>query len=423
MAFSFGFPVKPLDPVVRFEDGEIICCNFPSSLLECGDGSLLTGKTGKIVSRVLTEDSENVTIFYKGDLMEKRAVTIKDVAKEAGVSVATASRALGNYGYVSEEARKRVIEVARRLSYNHNLVAKSLRTRRTLTVGYLLPDITNPFYAGIARGIQDVAFEQGYSVIICNNDNDTTKTERFLKMFIRNRVEGIIYSTPFNQALEEMVGMAIKNGIPVVNCYGSTRVPALDVVTGDAEGGCYKATKYLLDLGHRKIAFLRVRGSGISERRFAGCKRAFEEMGLAIEPELVLEADDYSQKSGYLNAKAFFGGKIKVSAIFAFSEQLGIGALKAAWEEGMEVPETLSLVAIDDIIAEILHPPLTSLSIPTYEAGRMAALLLLERINGRVDLPSRQVMLEERLIIRESVGKPEMVGDEEKVPGRSYWDS
>ncbi len=349
--------------------------------------------------------------------MEKKTITIKDVAKEARVSAATASRALGNYGYVSDEARRKVLEAAKKLNYNHNLVAKSLRTHRTLIIGYLLPDITNPFYAGIARGIQDVAFEQGYNAIICNNDNDTTKTERFLKMFIRNRVEGIIYSTPFNKALEGMVEIAMKNGIPVVNCYGSTRVKALDVVTGDAEGGCYKVTQYLLSLGHTRIAFLKVLGSGISEKRFAGCKRAFEEKGLAMDPELILEANDYSQMSGYLTAKNFFSKKNKASALFAFSEQLGIGALKAAREEGIEVPGTLSLVAIDDIMAEMLHPPLASLSIPTYEAGRMAALLLFERIGGRVNVPSRQVMLEERLIMRESVSRVAMVNNEKEVSG------
>ncbi|MGQ9472454.1 MAG: LacI family DNA-binding transcriptional regulator [Candidatus Caldatribacteriaceae bacterium] len=338
--------------------------------------------------------------------MKERAVTIKDVAREAGVSVATASRVLGNYGYVSEEARKKVLKAARELGYNHNLVARSLRTNRTFTIGYLLPDITNSFYAGIARGIQDVAFEQGYSVIICNNDNDTTKTERFMKMFVRNRVEGIIYSTPFNQALEEMVGMAIKNGIPVVNCYGSTRVPALDVVTGDAEGGCYRATKYLLDLGHRKIAFLRVRGSGISERRFAGCKKAFEEMGLEIDPQLVLEAEDYSQKSGYLSAKVFLSGGIKATALFAFSEQLGIGVLKAVREEGIRIPEDFSIIAVDDIIAEVLTPPLTSLSIPAYEAGKAAVSLLFSRIEEQVSKPFRKVVLEDKLVIRESVNKP-----------------
>ncbi|BER91858.1 LacI family DNA-binding transcriptional regulator [Atrimonas thermophila] len=335
-------------------------------------------------------------------MAKKEVVTIKDVAREAGVSVATASRALGGYGYVSKEAKSRVLEAARKLGYNHNLVAKSLRTRKTYTLGYLLPDIANPFYAGIARGIQDVAFEQGYSVIICNNDNDITKTERFLKMFIRNRVEGIIYSAPFNQALKEMVETAIANGIPVVNCYGSTRIAALDVVTGDAEGGCYKAVRHLLELGHRKIGFLKVRGSGISKRRFAGCKRALEEAGVEIFPELIVEVSDYSQASGYLGAKMLFARKELPTAVFAFSEQLAIGVLKAARENSISIPEKLSLIGVDDVIGEVLEPPLTSVKIPTYEAGKAAATLLLERIEKQIEEGSREVVLEEKLVVRES---------------------
>jgi len=334
----------------------------------------------------------------------KGIVTIKDVAKKAGVSVATASRALGGYGYVSKEARDRVLEAAKKLGYNHNLVAKSLRTRKTYTLGYLLPDIANPFYAGIARGIQDVAFERGYSVIICNNDNDIIKTERFLKMFIRNRVEGIIYSAPFNQALKEMVEVAIANGIPVVNCYGSTRVPALDMVTGDAEGGCYKAVRHLLELGHRRIGFLKVRESGISKRRFAGCKRALEEAGVEILPGLVVEVSDYSQASGYLGAKMLFARKELPTAIFAFSEQLAIGVLKAARESSIPIPEKLSLIGVDDVIGEALEPPLTSVKIPTYEAGKAAATLLLERIEKQLEDSPREVILEEKLVVRESTG-------------------
>jgi LacI family transcriptional regulator len=334
--------------------------------------------------------------------MERRTVTIKDVAREAGVSVATASRALGNYGYVSKETRKKVLEAAAKLNYNHNLVAKSLRTRRTFTIGYLLPDITNPFYAGIARGIQDVAFARGYSVILCNNDNDTTKTERFFKMFLRSRMEGIIYSTPYNEALREMVERAIESGIPVVNCYGSTRVPALDVVMGDAEGGCYRATKYLLELGHRNIAFLKVRESGISKRRFEGCQRAFKEVGLEIPEDFVVEVGDYSQESGYLSAKILFTRQDLPTAVFAFSEQLAIGVLKAARESGIKVPEQLSLVGIDDVIGEVLQPSLTSVRIPTYEAGKTAAMLLLERIEGYLPAAPRRVVLKEKLIVRES---------------------
>jgi LacI family transcriptional regulator len=340
-------------------------------------------------------------------MAKKEVVTIKDVAREAGVSVATASRALGGYGYVSKEAKSRVLEAARKLGYNHNLVAKSLRTRKTYTLGYLLPDIANPFYAGIARGIQDVAFEQGYSVIICNNDNDITKTERFLKMFIRNRVEGIIYSAPFNQALKEMVETAIANGIPVVNCYGSTRVAALDTVTGDAEGGCYKAVRHLLELGHQRIAFLKVRESGISKRRFSGCKRALEEAGVEIPQDLIVEVSDYSQASGYLGAKMLFARKELPTAVFAFSEQLAIGVLKAARENSIPIPKRLSLIGVDDVIGEVLEPPLTSVKIPTYEAGKAAATLLLDRIEGRIEDSPREVILEEKLIIRESTKTPE----------------
>ncbi|MEN3183559.1 MAG: LacI family DNA-binding transcriptional regulator [Atribacterota bacterium] len=336
--------------------------------------------------------------------MEKRTVTIRDVAKEAGVSVATASRALGNYGYVSEETRKKVLEAARKLDYNHNLVAKSLRTRRTFTIGYLLPDIMNPFYAGIARGIQDVAFLRGYNVILCNNDNDITKTERFCKMFLRSRVDGIIYSTPYNEVLHEMAELAIKNGIPVVNCYGSTRVPALDVVTGDAEGGCYKAVRYLLGLGHRKIAFLKVRESGISKRRFEGCRKALEEFGIEVLPGFLVEVDDYSQESGYLGAKTLLSRQDLPTAVFAFNEQLAIGVLKAARENGLRVPEDLSLVGVDDVIGEVLQPPLTSVRIPTYEAGRTAAMLIFERIAGNVSDGFRTIVLEEKLIVRDSTG-------------------
>jgi DNA-binding LacI/PurR family transcriptional regulator len=342
--------------------------------------------------------------------MERRTVTIKDVAREAGVSVATASRALGNYGYVSKETRKKVLEAAAKLNYNHNLVAKSLRTRRTFTIGYLLPDITNPFYAGIARGIQDVAFTRGYSVILCNNDNDTTKTERFFKMFLRSRVEGIIYSTPYNEALREMVERAIESGIPVVNCYGSTRVPALDVVMGDAEGGCYRATKYLLELGHRNIAFVKVRESGISKRRFEGCQRALEEFGVTASPDFLIEVDDYSQESGYLGAKTLFARWDLPTAIFAFSEQLAIGVLRAARESGVKIPEDLSLVGVDDVIGEVLQPPLTSVRISTHEAGKTAAMLLFERIEKGLLNQPRRVILEERLVVRGSTQQAKISG-------------
>ncbi|HSV32378.1 MAG TPA: LacI family DNA-binding transcriptional regulator [Atribacteraceae bacterium] len=338
--------------------------------------------------------------------MEKRVVTIRDVAREAGVSVPTASRALAEYGYVKRETRKKVLETARILGYQYNLVAKSLRTNKTQTIGYFLPDITNPFYAGIARGIQDFAFARGYNVIICNNDNDILKTQQLFKMFIRNRVEGIIYSVPFNEALQEMVEIVRNNGIPIVNCYGSTRANASDVVTGNVSEGCYRATKYLLELGHRNIAFLKVRGSGINARRLEGCVKAFEEFRLELNPDLIIEAEDFTQQSGYLNSKIMFLQSRRPSALFAFNERLAMGVLKAAKEMGISIPRELSLIGVDDIMAELLEPSLTSLAIPTYEAGKTAASLLFNRIEKKKnDQPTRHMFVDELLRIRASTGQ------------------
>jgi len=334
--------------------------------------------------------------------MKDKKITIKDVAKEAGVSVATASRALGEYGYVTKETKEKVLNAALKLNYNYNALAKSLRTNKTMTIGYLLPDIANPFYSRIVRGIQDVAFEEGYNVIICSNDNDIIKTERFVKMFLRHQVEGIIYSTPYNQVLNDMCETFKKQGIPIINCYGSTQVCASDMVIGDAEKGCYQATHHLLELGHRQIAILRVKESGISKRRFEGCKKALEDFGIEIDPHFLVDAEDFSQKSGYLQAKILFSYPQKPTAILAFSEQLAIGVLKAAREDGIKVPEDLSLVGVDDIIAEVLEPPLTSVALPTYEAGRTAASLLFSRLRDGNSSPSRQVVLEEKLVVRKS---------------------
>ena len=334
--------------------------------------------------------------------MKDAKITIKDVAREAGVAVATASRALGGYGYVTKETKEKVINAALKLNYNYNAVAKSLRTNKTMTIGYLLPDIANPFYSRIVRGIQDVAFEEGYNVIMCSNDNDIIKTERFVKMFLRHRVEGIIYSTPYNQVLNDMCEDFKKQGIPVINCYGSTRLCASDVVTGDAEKSCYQATCHLLELGHRQIAILRVKESGISERRYKGCKKALQDFKVEINPRFLVDTEDFSQKSGYLQAKILFSYSQKPTALIAFSEQLAIGVLKAAREDGIKVPEDLSLMGVDDIIAEVLEPPLTSVALPTYEAGRTAASLLFSRVREGNSSSTRQVVLEEKLIVRKS---------------------
>jgi len=329
-------------------------------------------------------------------------ITLKDVAKRAGVSVATASRALGNYGYVDRDTKKKVLKAAQDLSYHFNSIAKGLRTRRTYTIGFLLPDITNPFYTRIAKGIQDVANEKGYNVVIAYDDSMSNKTKRFFDMFFQDRMEGLVYSTPYNEVLEEMCKITLKKSIPIVSCYGTKKVHYSDLVQSDSIGGCYKATKYLVESGHPNFFILKVKESSISQRRFEGIMKYYEEIGRGIDPKYVLENQDYSDRCGYESARKIFKIWEKPTAIFCFGEQLAIGVMRAAKDHNISIPDDLSLISVDDVIASQLTPSLTSVSLPVYHAGEVAAGLIIERIEEKKRIKTREIYLEEKFIIRES---------------------
>ena len=338
--------------------------------------------------------------------LKNKMVTIKDVAREAGVSVSTASRALAGYGYVKSETRDKILNAAVRLNFHYNTLAQGLRTNKSYSIGYLLPDITNPFYSRIAKGIQDYAFHHGYNVIIFSDDNDETKTKSFFKMVTQYRIEGIIYSNPYNPKLKEMCKMALEKNIPVINCYGSKRVKYSDIVLSDPIEGCFLAMMHLLELGHRDIAIIKVKGSSISDQRFEGCKKALDTYQIELPPEYVIEIDDINERSGFMASSQFFLLERKPTAIFTITEPLAIGVIKAARDSNIKIPTQLSLVSVDDIISELLSPSLTSVSIPVYEAGKTAGYLLLSRIESEEKMLSRKIYLEEKLIIRESTGIP-----------------
>ncbi|QPM68146.1 LacI family DNA-binding transcriptional regulator [Atribacter laminatus] len=334
--------------------------------------------------------------------IDKKNITLKDVALRAGVSVATASRSLGNYGYVDKETKKKVLKAAKDLNYHFNSIAKGLRTKRTHTIGFLLPDITNPFYTRIAKGIQDYAYEKGYSVVIAYDDSMSNKTIKFFEMFFQDRMEGLIFSTPYNEVLEEMCRNTLKKGIPVVSCYGTKKVRFSDLIQSDAIGGCYKATKFLFDSGFPNFFVIKVKDSSISQRRFEGIEKFYEEIGKKLNKDFVLEVKDYSDRCGYEAAKEVFILGKKPTAIFCFGEQLAIGVMRAAKDCNISIPDELSLVSVDDVIASQLTPSITSVSLPVYHAGQVAANLIIERIEGKKRIKSREIYLEERFIIRES---------------------
>jgi LacI family transcriptional regulator len=328
---------------------------------------------------------------------------MRDVAEHAGVSVTTVSHVVNNTRTVNPDTRSRVEEAMRVMGYQPNVVARSLRRGKTHTIGIILPDSANPYFAEVVRGIEDTSFSQGYSVILCNSDNDLDKERLYTNVLLEKQVDGIIFVA---------AGLSGKNihhlkdrGIPLV--LVDRRVPEVeaDYVLTDNQGGGRLATRHLIDLGHRAIACIAgPEGIKLSSDRIAGYRHALEEAGFAIQPDLIIEGD-FQFQSGYIAAQSLFGKRKEPTAIFACNDLMAIGVYRFAHEKGLRIPEQLSIVGFDDIrLAAFTHPPLTTIRQPKHTMGSTAAKLLLERMNQRDSAPRLEV-LDTQLIKRESTGQ------------------
>jgi DNA-binding LacI/PurR family transcriptional regulator len=335
-------------------------------------------------------------------------MTISDVASEAGVSVATVSRVLNNADYpVRPETRERVLEAAEKLDFRPNELARSLLLKSTRTVGLAIPDIANPYYPLISRGVEDVASEHGYTVIFCNTDRDSEKSERYITSLLQKQVDGLILAgggTDFTRASERFARL----GTHVVfigrpgHAWPSVRIPNADAAA--------TVVGHLAALGHRRVAFI----GGLSamtsaQDRFEGYSRSVAEHGLE-EDEQLLRMGDFGEESGYRAAQSLLSVSPPPTAIFAANDRMAVGALAAAHDHGLSVPDDLSLVGFDDIpVVSYLRPPLTTVALPAYEMGAAAMRLLLQQFEGEgaddTDGPA-VVRLPARLHVRASTGPP-----------------
>jgi len=326
--------------------------------------------------------------------------TIRDVAERAGVSVTTVSHVINDTRFVSEELRGRVLRAIEELNYQPSGVARSLRRKRTHTIGMIIPDNTNPFFAEVARGIEDASFELGYNVILCNSDGDLEKEMDYLGLLIEKRVDGLVFvSAGSNQATIEMLST---QEVPVVIVDRDISELAMDSVLTDNRRGGYQATHYLLTLGHRRIACI----TGPSQltpsaERVTGYRNALEEAGVAVDDLLIL-AGDFQSQSGHEAMRSLLTLSSPPTAVFVCNDLMAIGALCAAHEAGLRVPQQLSIVGFDDIaLASFTTPRLTTVAQPKYEMGLLAAEMLAERIKHK-DLSPRRRFLDVELIIRDS---------------------
>lgn len=328
--------------------------------------------------------------------------TLHDVARRAGVAPITASRALNRSGYVRGEVRQRVEAAAAQLGYVPNALASSLRSRRTQTLALVLSDITNPFFTTVARGAEAAAAEAGFLVIVCNSDEQEGKEQKYLRMLMQRRVDGILL-VPARDG-RNSIGYLKEQETPVVILDRSVAGAGVDVVRCDSEGGAYELGRLLVSLGHKKINILTgPEEVSISEERVGGCQRALREAGCAGCARIY--HGEFTPASGYEMTRRALAAEPRPTALFAANNLIAVGALKALLDLGIRVPEDVAVVGFDDLAPAIVSFPfLTVAAQPAHEMGRRGVELLLNRLSGRPPERPREVVLPTELIVRQSSG-------------------
>ncbi|HWH81630.1 MAG TPA: LacI family DNA-binding transcriptional regulator [Burkholderiaceae bacterium] len=328
--------------------------------------------------------------------------TIKHVAARAGVSFTTVSHVLNGTRRVSDSARERVERAVAEMGYSPSAVARALKTSETLILGVLVPNITNPFFAELTRGIEDCCRRTDYSVFLCNSDDDPQRQARYLQTLLERRVDGLLMAAAAGEAaaLVQRLGSA---RVPTVVVDRSIPGLAADLVRVDHQGGARLAVEHLLGLGHRAIACLSGPSEfAVSRARVQGWREAMADARIEPAPGWLLEGE-FSAAAGHDLALALLA-RGDITAIFASNDLLAIGALRAAAERGLPVPGALSVIGFDGIdFGTYSFPALTTVGHPIRAVGEKAAEVLIERIAMR-PTTDREVVLPAQLMLRESTG-------------------
>ncbi|HEX9015944.1 MAG TPA: LacI family DNA-binding transcriptional regulator [Chloroflexota bacterium] len=334
---------------------------------------------------------------------EGRAATIQDVASLAGVSISTVSRVVNDAGYpIRPETRRRVIEAVAALGFRPNPIARSLLGKPTLTIGLIVPDITNPYYPLLSRGVEDVASEHGYTVIFCNTDRSASKARHYMEVLREKQTDGFIFAGGGVEEGDEPILTERDAGRVVL--IGRHRWDFPSVQVDNVRAG-YEATSHLIGLGHRRIGFISGPANLTSSRdRATGYRRAMRELGVTSVASLIREGD-FQSESGYSAATSLLGDAGRPTAIFAANDRMAIAAIAAAYDLGLSVPDDVAVVGFDDTpAARYVRPALTTVALPSYEIGSTAARLLLRLLAG--ETTEQTVCLTTRLVVRQSSGMP-----------------
>ncbi len=332
--------------------------------------------------------------------MSRRRVTIDDVAKLAGVSYQTVSRVINNKPYVSTTTRQRVQEIIAETGYRPSPIARSLVTSRTATIGLVVPDISNPFFSAIARGVEEVAYAEGYSVLLCNTGEDASRELEVLHTLDERYVEGVIVcglrqeDAPLQKALAQFRAAVLVN-----RRFADEAIPA--IVVDDVLGSSV-ATQHLLQIGHTAIGYLAGPTASYSgAKRLQGYEQALAEAGIERQAGWVQHCLP-TVAGGETAAHSLLANHPEITALFCYNDLVAVGALRHCALKGRRVPEDIAIVGYDDIMmASEVSPPLTTCHVPCVEMGSQAVSMLLNCINDEANSCEEIVMIPE-LIVRAS---------------------
>ncbi len=329
--------------------------------------------------------------------------TIYDVARLAGVSTATVSRALNGTGQIAPATSAAIDAAVRQLGYQPSTVARSLVTKSTQTIALLLPDIANPFYAALVNGIQQRALAAGSTMLLCTTEGDPAREEQYLSLLRAKQVDGVLVDGLVLPP--ERIADFVRAGLPIVcldRDIDSTSVPLVQV---DNRLGARLATQHLLSLGHVRIAHVAgAPGLRISDERVSGYREALVEGGVEHDSAL-MGVGYFTEEGGYEATRALLGAS-DLTAVFAANDLSALGVMHAIAESGRSVPDDVSVVGFDDLrLAGHTTPPLTTIHQPAFEIAQRATQLLLDLAAGR-DVPRRLHLLEPELVVRGSTAAP-----------------
>jgi len=328
--------------------------------------------------------------------------TIKDVAREAGVSLGTVSNVLNGKVKVKQETKDKVYQVMEKLNFQYNMTASSLRTKMTKNIGLIIPSIVNPYYPELSRGVEDALRKENFTLFLCNSDRNREKEKQYINALLSKGADGLIL-VKSKLTEKELKQIGLRATVVLVD-FDSENSTSFCSVNVDDKNGIIQGMKLLEQYGHERIAFI----SGLQDAYSSICRiesfrKCMEERKILCRPEYMVEGN-FSWNSGYTAAKQLLSLKTPPTAIFAANDLMAIGAIRAIFDSGKRIPGDISVLGYDDIeVGNLCMPSLTTIHQPKYRVGTEAVKLLLQDVN-KEELFDKQIMMKTRIIMRESVG-------------------